>query len=143
MSEPTLPRIAVTMGEPAGVGPEICLRLLTEQDLLQNCVPIIFGDATVLKRAASHCGLPFPENIGNDLASIQTPGILDLQAIQADDFAPGVINAKTGHAAFTYLSAAIDATQKGAIDAIATAPTGAQDRPVEPVQIKSVTISEA
>lgn len=122
MAESTLPRIAVTMGDPAGVGPEICLRLLTEQDLLQSCVPIIFGDATVLERAATHCGLPFPGNIGTDLASIQTPGILDLKAIRADDFAPGAINAKTGRAAYTYLTAAIDAALTGEIDAIATAP---------------------
>lgn len=122
MVESTLPRIAVTMGDPAGVGPEICLRLLTEQHLLQTCVPIIFGDANVLERAASHCGLPFPENVGTDLASIQTHGILDLKAIRTGDFEPGTVNAKTGRAAHTYLIAAIDAAMKKDIDAIATAP---------------------
>ena len=52
----TLPRIAITMGDPAGVGPEVCLRLLAHEPTLSRCVPIIFGDAEVLARAARHCG---------------------------------------------------------------------------------------
>lgn len=122
MAASILPRIAVTMGDPAGVGPEICLRLIKEIDVLQECVPIIFGDANVLERAASQCGLPFPEKVATDLESIQTPGILDLKTIRDDDFEPGTVNAKTGHAAYTYLTTAIDAAKNKSIDAIATAP---------------------
>lgn len=122
MSETTLPRIAVTMGDPAGVGPEICLRLLSEEEVLKECVPIIFGDSGVLEQASSQCGLPLPKNIHMDLADIKTPGILDLKAIHTDDFEPGTINAKTGIAAYTYLTAAIDAAKNHTIDAISTAP---------------------
>ena len=52
----TRPRIAITMGDPAGIGPEICLRLLSHEPTLSRCVPIVFGDANVLERAVEHCG---------------------------------------------------------------------------------------
>ncbi len=122
MAASKLPRIAVTMGDPAGVGPEICLRLMQNKELLQQCVPIIFGDSEVLKLASSLCDLPLPENISTDLNSLQAPGIHDLKAIHTGDFEPGTVNAKTGSAAYTYLTAAIDATQSKQIDAITTAP---------------------
>ncbi|NOX98151.1 MAG: 4-hydroxythreonine-4-phosphate dehydrogenase PdxA [Verrucomicrobia bacterium] len=110
------------MGDPAGVGPEICLRLMQNKELLQQCVPIIFGDAEVLELSSSLCDLPFPEHISTDLNSLQSPGILDLKAIHTGDFKPGTVNAKTGSAAYTYLTAAIDAAQSKQIDAITTAP---------------------
>ncbi len=110
------------MGDPAGVGPEICLRLLQDQQIRLQCTPIIFGDAQVLEQAASHCNLPNPDNIHTDLASIQTPGVYDLKAIKSTDFEPAHINAHTGLAAYTYLTAAIDAAKNKSIDAIATAP---------------------
>jgi 4-hydroxythreonine-4-phosphate dehydrogenase len=46
------PLIAITMGDPAGVGPEICLRLLANATILECCIPVIFGDAAVLERCA-------------------------------------------------------------------------------------------
>jgi len=55
----SLPRIGVTMGDPAGVGPEICLRLLADAGIARECVPIIFGDAGVLRRVAEKIGVPF------------------------------------------------------------------------------------
>ena len=45
----TKPRIGVTMGDPAGVGPEICLDLLADSSIADRCTPIVFGDAEVLR----------------------------------------------------------------------------------------------
>lgn len=110
------------MGDPAGVGPEICLRLLADPQILQQCQPIVFGDASVLEKSAKQCGLPFPKNIHTTLDTIKGPAVLDLQKIGIDDFEPCSVNAKTGHAAYSYLIAAIDAAKNNNIDAIATAP---------------------
>jgi len=52
------PRIAVTMGDPAGVGPELCLRLLADVSIARECVPIVFGDAGILRRVAAVTKLP-------------------------------------------------------------------------------------
>ena len=43
------PSIAVTMGDPSGIGPEICVRLLKEIESLQECTPVIFGDSRIMK----------------------------------------------------------------------------------------------
>ena len=43
------PVLGLTMGDPAGIGPEICLRALSEPSVLEQCVPVLFGDASVLK----------------------------------------------------------------------------------------------
>jgi len=48
------PVIGITMGDPAGVGPELCLRALREPKVLEQCVPVLFGDAAVIKRVANH-----------------------------------------------------------------------------------------
>ena len=46
------PRIAITMGDPAGIGPEICLDLLNDPEISDLCSPIVFGDSSVLRSCA-------------------------------------------------------------------------------------------
>ncbi len=53
------PIIAITMGDPAGIGPEICLRALLAAEVNQTCVPIVFGDADVLRKCSDLLGIPF------------------------------------------------------------------------------------
>ena len=43
----TLPLIAVTMGDPAGIGPEVCLQLLADPSVREFAIPVIFGDARI------------------------------------------------------------------------------------------------
>jgi 4-hydroxythreonine-4-phosphate dehydrogenase len=107
-----LPRIAVTMGDPAGIGPELALRLLADPAVRQFCSPSIYGDLGVLLRVAKHLGWPLPKS--ND--------VNDLQAIAADGFEPGVVSAVCGAAAYKYFTAAIDDALAGRVDAIATCP---------------------
>ena len=107
-----LPRIAITMGDPAGVGPELCLRLLRDERVLAMCTPVVFGDAGVLRRVATHLGWPEP---APDL-------IHDLQAIDAEAVEPAKVSAACGRAAYMYVTAAIDAALAGQVDAICTGP---------------------
>ena len=104
-------KIAVTMGDPAGVGPEVCLRLLADAEIARICTPVVFGDAAVLRACAEKTGLPFTSQ-----------NVLDLGAITLGDFTPGTINAATGHAAFTYVNRAIDAALAGQVAAVTTGP---------------------
>lgn len=46
------PILGLTMGDPAGIGPEICLRALREPSVLKMCTPVLFGDVSVLERVA-------------------------------------------------------------------------------------------
>jgi 4-hydroxythreonine-4-phosphate dehydrogenase len=122
------PRIAVTMGDPAGVGPEVCLHLLADPAIARECVPIVFGDAAVLRRvaAAATLSLAAPVIDGKswqaDAARIDEPTILDLQAIDANALVAGQVSAATGRAGFTYVDRAIDAALAGQVAAVSTAP---------------------
>ena len=69
----SLPKIAVTMGDPAGVGPEVCLHLLKNAAVAELCVPVVFGDAVVLEQAAAQCGLAKPERYVGGLAEAEGP----------------------------------------------------------------------
>ncbi|HUG11973.1 MAG TPA: 4-hydroxythreonine-4-phosphate dehydrogenase PdxA, partial [Opitutaceae bacterium] len=124
----SLPRIAVTMGDPAGVGPEICLRLLADPEISRECVPVIFGDAGVLQRVAETIDVPFVAPVISKgewsaaIRSLSVPSVLDMQGIQAGAVTPGVMSAACGDAAFRYVIASIEAGLKGEVDAVSTAP---------------------
>src|SRR5678810_737496 len=47
-----LPRIGITMGDPAGIGPEVVLKAVAEEEIKRVCVPIIIGDAQLLAHTA-------------------------------------------------------------------------------------------
>jgi 4-hydroxythreonine-4-phosphate dehydrogenase len=108
----SLPRIAITMGDPAGVGPELCLKLLGDERIRQICRPLVYGDAGLLCRVARKLGLPSPE------ASL----IEQVGRLRAEEVQPGAIAAECGEAAHAYVIAAIDAALAGRVDAIATGP---------------------
>jgi 4-phospho-D-threonate 3-dehydrogenase / 4-phospho-D-erythronate 3-dehydrogenase len=123
-----LPRIAVTMGDPAGIGPEICLRLLAQAEAARICSPIVFGDAAVMRRVAEKLSLPFPARVVSLAqwraagAMADGPVLLDLQCLGVDDFVPGQVSARCGDAAFRYVIASIEAGLAKEVDAVATAP---------------------
>ncbi|HJN83171.1 MAG: 4-hydroxythreonine-4-phosphate dehydrogenase PdxA [Verrucomicrobiota bacterium] len=118
----SLPKIAVTMGDPAGVGPEICLHLLQDGEIAQLCSPVIFGDAAVLEQAADQCRLAKPGKVVGGLGEADGPCVLDIGAIGLGDFEIGTVNAATGRAGYTYVEDAINAALSGQVAAVTTAP---------------------
>jgi len=123
-----LPTIAVTMGDPAGIGPEVSLRLCGQSRVLQECRPVIFGDAGVLERVASQLGIKTPSRIiavqdwPDASRDLDGPAVLDIPSIAAADVRPGHVDAATGLAAYRYIERAIDAAMAGQVDAVATGP---------------------
>jgi 4-hydroxythreonine-4-phosphate dehydrogenase len=122
------PRIAVTMGDPAGVGPEVCLHLLANRHLARNCLPVIFGDAAILDRVARSLGLTLdavvlsPEQWLSQHDALDGPAVVDLSAVEPDAVEPGRIGAHTGRAAYAYVNAALDAALAGQVSAVTTGP---------------------
>ena len=110
------------MGDPAGVGPEVCLRLLQDEAIARLCTPIVFGSAAVLEQAAVQCCVAKPGKVVAGLSEADSPCVLDVGAIGLDDFTAGAVNAATGRAAFTYIEDAINAALSGQIAAVTTAP---------------------
>ncbi|MDB6074596.1 MAG: pdxA2 [Verrucomicrobiaceae bacterium] len=123
-----LPRIAITMGDPAGVGPEICLHLLANEAIAAVCTPIVFGDARILWRCARQLSLPPPKRILSEIdwpevaATIDQPAVLDVYGFDAAGFQPGSVSAATGGAAYRYVERSIEAALAGQVAAVSTAP---------------------
>lgn len=107
-----LPRIAITMGDPAGVGPELCVRALAEPSVLAACQPVVYGGAAILHAVAERLCLPAPARAA----------VLDLGQHPLAELTPGVISAATGQAAYAWFIRAIDDALAGRIDAITTTP---------------------
>jgi 4-hydroxythreonine-4-phosphate dehydrogenase len=101
--------IAISLGDPAGIGPEIVVRALAERPAAEV---IVFGDAGVLARAAK-------------VAGVATPGGARVRAVTSllpDEVEPGKPNDASGQAQLAYLTAAVDAALAGEVSALVTAP---------------------
>lgn len=120
-----LARIGITMGDPAGIGPEVVLKAVAEPEIREICAPVIIGDAQLLAHTARtlnlQCGYdivrrgePLPEDFTEPL-------IFHLDNL--DGFIePGVESGAAGKAAGSYIEAAVELCAAGSIDAISTAP---------------------
>ncbi|QDU88559.1 4-hydroxythreonine-4-phosphate dehydrogenase [Pirellulimonas nuda] len=121
-----LPRIAITIGDPAGIGPEVALRAAHDATVLSCCRPILFGDARILRAVGEKLGLPVPRHVYGAQAWPQadapTPAILDLPMASTAEFRPGEVSRETGAASYGYILAAIDAAMRGQVDAVTTGP---------------------
>jgi 4-hydroxythreonine-4-phosphate dehydrogenase len=124
----SLNRIALTMGDPAGIGPEVCLHLLADRQVATECIPVLFGDAGILRRVAEATHLPLTAPVishdkwQSDWSTIDRPCIVDLQTLAVSALQPGVVSAATGRAGYTYVDRAIDAALAGQVAAVSTAP---------------------
>jgi 4-hydroxythreonine-4-phosphate dehydrogenase len=114
------------MGDPAGVGPELCLRMLVTKDVRSFCIPVIFGDAGLLRRVASLAGLPFPAQVISldhwRNTKLKKPAILDIPCPDMATVAPGRISPVCGAAAYRCLEVAINEAMSGRVSAMTTAP---------------------
>lgn len=104
------------MGDPAGVGPELCLKLFADPRVTKVCQPILFGDVCVLQRVnevlqeQGETAYPLPETI------------VDCRAIEIDDVSPGKVSADCGRASYQYIDTAIRAALSGDVAGVVTAP---------------------
>ena len=121
------PLIAITMGDAAGVGPEVIMKALAHPEVFEKCRPFVIGDLRRLERAGQIAGTKLRvEAVGEDeLLSLQTQAgvvdCLDLGLIPAD-LPFGVLSAVAGNAAYQYLRVAADLAVRGVVQAICTAP---------------------
>lgn len=125
MAQVARPVIGITMGDAAGVGPEIIMKSMKDPALYETSRPFVIGDAKMLRRAETivQTGLTIRgiHKVAEADFSHGTVDCLDLDLLPAD--VPfGEVSAEAGHAAFVYLQKAIALASSGEIDAICTAP---------------------
>ncbi|HTI00260.1 MAG TPA: 4-hydroxythreonine-4-phosphate dehydrogenase PdxA [Acidisoma sp.] len=122
----TQPPMGITMGDPAGIGPEIVVKLFAEGP---PAPAVVFGDVLLLRRAAGILGAPV-EVVEIESARAARGGAGRIEVIPVsrlpEDLLFGRVDAQAGQAAFDYINRAIDAVQAGTISAIVTAPISKQ-----------------
>ncbi len=120
------PLIAVTIGDPASIGPEVVIKALGEAGIYTLCRPLIIGDRSVIERTLSVCGLKLSIHpVENPEEGQYQPGVLDLIDVQVIGDRPliwGQVQPEAGRASFAYIHKAIELAMAGLVEAIVTAP---------------------
>ena len=120
------PILAITMGDPAGIGPEIVVRALSHESTYQKCRPIVTGDANVMRKTVSLLGLDLQVNAVDEVKAAKfeygTIDVYDLKCVDADSFEFGKVAAQCGNAAFVSIRKAIDLAMAEEVDGTVTAP---------------------
>jgi 4-hydroxythreonine-4-phosphate dehydrogenase len=120
------PIVAITMGDPAGVGPEVTVKALGREEVWACCRPLVVGDARVLAKAvdlvSAALDLRAIAEASNADFDPAAPDVLDLGNVDVDVLELGQVSAAAGRAAVDYIEKAVELVQVGQADAITTAP---------------------
>ena len=121
-------KIAITMGEPGGIGPEIIVKSLYCTEIKNYCNPIVIGNAEVMREAVKLTGLPLKvKSISNLSDSKPTVGRIEVIDISSPQpFKKGVPSKKSGIAEVKYIKKAVELALKKDVKAIVTAPISKQ-----------------
>lgn len=120
------PIIAIPMGDPAGIGPEIVLRAVLDSEVqaVANC--LVVGDHSVLQQAIKACGLDPVIHLVQSVRGIQWSGeaiqLMDLENIDGSTLEMGIVQATCGQAAYDYIRRSIELAMRGEVDAVSTPP---------------------
>jgi len=121
------PLIAVTMGDPCGIGPEIIVRALLNKEVHACCVPVVLGDRRAMERAIAlqRASLPLITLVDDELPEKISSGsvfLKELTTLAAADMVYGQPIRASGDAVFRYIKAAAALCMSGKVAAMATAP---------------------
>jgi len=123
---PDKPRVGITIGDPAGIGPEIVMKAVAEGEVRDVCLPVIFGPAAELWRQSAELGLnipilsPYSEDL-NLSSTLSTPLIYDTGYLN-ETVSWGTLSSGYGRAAVVAIEACVSFCRAGKLDAMATAP---------------------
>lgn len=119
------PIIAITMGDAAGVGPEVIVKALAHPAVHASCRPLVIGDAGRLEDAARLCKVTLEiRRVADPASGRYAPGTLDCLDLELvpGDLPYGVLSRAAGEAAYRYVEKATRLAVAGEVDAICTAP---------------------
>ncbi len=121
------PLLALTIGDPSGIGPEVTLKALQHPEVFSRCRPFVIGDKRILERTTPLLGEDAPTifSVADPATGVFEPGfvtLLDLKNASPRDCPLGEISAVSGRAAVEYVFTATDLAIAGDIDGLVTAP---------------------
>lgn len=121
------PVIGITLGDPAGIGPEIVLGSLKDKNIYEECIPVVVGNAEILKKCSEATGIS-----AGDINIVSSPkdakgeygtvDIVDVEIPGIDNIIPGKLSPEAGAAANSFVKKACELGLSGEIDAISTTP---------------------
>src|SRR5438552_3001930 len=110
MTNSALPLLAITLGDPAGTGPEIIAKALALPEIRALCRPLVVGDAATMMRALGYTGISLKIHAVNAVTEARfTPGeidVLDLKNVDLARLALGKVDPLAGKAAYEYVKKA-------------------------------------
>ncbi|MBX3014626.1 MAG: 4-hydroxythreonine-4-phosphate dehydrogenase PdxA [Caldilineaceae bacterium] len=123
----TRPLLAITLGDPAGIGPEVIVKACQEPTIYDSCRPLVIGEQRMLARAMNWVGgAPLAFDVVTEPAQGQYCAghltLLDLPSADPAVIPPGHVSAAAGRAAVEYVLRACDMTMAGETAAVVTAP---------------------
>ncbi len=120
------PVLGISTGDPAGIGPEICVKALVSKKVYENCKPLIVGDAGSIRDAMRIIGCNFKLNVVENVQAAKfefgTIDMVDLHNVDMDKLLYGKVSAMGGNAAFEAVKKVIDLAMANEIDATITGP---------------------
>lgn len=119
------PIIGITMGDASGIGPEIILKSLQQEEIYLKSKPLVIGDLTILERDIKRFGYKLKVNeVSNPNEGVYELGVIDCVNLNIlpQNFDYGHVNAESGNAAYQYIERAVHLALNQEIDAICTAP---------------------
>ncbi len=117
--------IAVTMGDAAGIGPEVIVKALGEKQIYDICTPVVVGDANALKKTIDALKSPLVIHPVNKVTEAKgQPGAIDILDMKnlKEPFELGQVSAVCGKAAMEFIEKAAGLAQSGEVAAMVTAP---------------------
>ena len=119
-----LKTIAITIGDPGGVGPEIIVKALYRAEIRKYCNPVVIGNADVLEEAVRLTGLPLKiRPISSMSESSPKAGIIETLDIKSRaSFKKNVPSGSAGRAFVKYIRRSVELAMRKEVDAIVTAP---------------------
>ena len=126
MAESEKPAIAITMGDPCGIGPEVVVKALADPRVYASCRPLVVGNTYAMQRAVQLTGLPLTINETNDpTAAGYDPSVVDvvdIHNLNPEDITVGQLSVACGKASMEWVSKAGQLCLAGVVDGMATAP---------------------
>lgn len=126
MTNSSRPLLAITMGDPAGIGPEIIAKALAGEEVFRTCRPLVVGDALTMEEAAKIVKARFElRRVVDPAQGLFQPGvmdILDLRNVDLPGLVRGRVSAMAGRVAVECVRAAVELAERGVADGIVTAP---------------------
>ncbi|HCS74655.1 MAG TPA: 4-hydroxythreonine-4-phosphate dehydrogenase PdxA [Clostridiales bacterium] len=120
------PFIAVPIGDPAGIGPEITVKAVVNEQVLKSSNTIVIGDKKIIENAIRITGVPLKIHLINmpseGIFEKNILNLIDLNNIDMKNFQFGKVSGMCGKAAYEYVAKSIDLANKGLVSAVATTP---------------------